>query len=197
MNVRSLKNHFEDIQVDNFLLKSDILALSETWFPVQDFHAPELQGYHGHHIMSGQGKGVSLFIRETFTLVSSPIKIDLNYLQILKAELPNFTLILVYRSPSRNSHSELADQLLKLIPNEDPVIILGDFNLHPKESNNHYSSFINRMATSGFTQIIDKPTHKEGNILDHVYVRSIDIANWQFHHPYYSDHDAICLRVNW
>ena len=155
-----------------------------------------IQGYQGHHIMSGQGKGVSLFIRETLSLLSSPIQINLSYLQILKAELDNFTLILVYRSPSRNSHSELADQLLKLIPNEDPVIVLGDFNLHPKESNNHYSSFINRMATSGFTQIIDKPTHKEGNILDHVYVRSIDIANWQFHHPYYSDHDAICLRVN-
>ena len=52
------------------------------------------------------------------------------------------------------------------------------------------------MAVDGFSQIIDKPTHKDGNILDHVYVRGIEIANWQFHHPYYSDHDAMCLRVN-
>ena len=117
-------------------------------------------------------------------------------MQILKAELQNFTLILVYRSPSRNSHSELADQLLELIPTDGSVIVLGDINLHPQENNNHYANFLNRMASIGLSQIIDKPTHKDGNILDHVYVRGIEIADWQFHHPYYSDHDAMCLRVN-
>ena len=60
LNVRSLKSHFSDIQVDSCLLKSDVLAFSETWFPNQDFNPPELQGYRGHHVMSGQGKGVSL-----------------------------------------------------------------------------------------------------------------------------------------
>ena len=60
-------------------------------------------------------------------------------------------LILVYRSPSRNSHSELADQLLKLIPNEGSVVVLRDFNLHPKESTNNYASFINRMSINGLS----------------------------------------------
>ena len=54
---------------------TDSLAFSETWFPNQNFNPPELQGYQGHHIMSGQGKGVSLFFRETLSLLSSPIKI--------------------------------------------------------------------------------------------------------------------------
>ena len=56
--------------------------------------------------------------------------------------------------------------------------------------------FNKRMASNGFLQIIDKATHKDGNILDHVYVRGIEFVDWQFHHPYYSDHDAMCLRVN-
>ena len=47
-----------------------------------------------------------------------------------------------------------------------------------------------------FLQIIDRATHKDGNILDHVYIRDVPIAEWQFHHPYYTDHDAICLRTN-
>ena len=47
-----------------------------------------------------------------------------------------------------------------------------------------------------FAQIIDRPTHKDGNILDHVYVRNVKISEWQLHHPYYSDHDAICLTTS-
>ena len=76
-----------------------------------------------------------------------------------------------------------------------PVIIVGDFNLHPKETNTHYAAFLDIMAVNGLSQIIDKPTHKDGNILDHVYVRDIEVADWQFHHPYYSDHDAMCIRA--
>ena len=128
--------------------------------------------------------------------MTSPLIVNLDHLQSIKAELSKFTLIVVYRSPSRNSQSELAEHLCKLIPSEGSVIILGDFNIHPKEKHDHYMKFNKRMANNGLLQIIDKPSHKDGNILDHVYVRGIEFADWQFHHPYYSDHDAICLRVN-
>ena len=53
------------------------------------------------------------------------------------------------------------------------------------------------MKKNGFTQIIDKATHKDGNILDHVYIRDLEIAEWQFHHPYYTDHDAICITITY
>ena len=74
-------------------------------------------------------------------------------------------------------------------------MIIGDINIHPKEKIDHYTRFKERMTTKGFSQIIDKPTHKDGNILDHVYVRDVAIADWRLHHPYYSDHDAICVRA--
>ena len=196
LNVRSLINHFKDIQRDFYLLNGDIIALSETWYPKNHFHAPELHGYHGHHVMSGKGKGVSLFIKETIQLLSPPHSVDLGYLQIIEAKLEQFTLILVYRSPSHSSQTTLVDNLLRLTSNSGPTIILGDFNIHPKENNDHYNDFITEMKTVGFTQIIDKSTHKDGNILDHVYVRDVGIAEWQFHHPYYTDHDAICIRAN-
>lgn len=195
LNVRSLKCHFKDVLVDNCLLKSDILAFSETWFPKQNFQAPELQGYQGHHVMSGKGGGVSLYIKEELNFLSSPVNINLDHLQIIKAEFSTFTLIVVYRSPSRNSHSELADLLCELIPSKGSVMIMGDINIHPKEKNDHYTRFNERMANNGFSQIIDKPTHKDGHILDHCYLRDVEIAEWRFHHPYYSDHDAICVRA--
>ena len=49
------------------------------------------------------------------------------------------------------------------------------------------------MAAQGFQQLVDKPTHIKGNILDHLYVRDLENPSWKFHHPYYSDHDAICF----
>ena len=69
-------------------------------------------------------------------------------------------------------------------------------NMHPKEGNDHYNNLVNSLASFGFVQLIDKPTHVEGNILDHLYVKEVEIAGWQLHHPYYSGHDAICCRVN-
>ena len=75
-------------------------------------------------------------------------------------------------------------------------MIMGDINFHPKEKNDHYTRLNERMANKGFSQIIDKPTHKDGHILDHLYLRDVEIAEWRFHHPYYSDHDAICVRAN-
>ena len=149
-----------------------------------------------HHVMSGRGGGISLFLKDGLNLLSSPIKINLDHIQIIKAELSKFTLVVVYRSPSRNSHLELADHLCELIPSEGSVMIIGDINIHPKEKNDHYVKFNSTMAINGFSQIIDKPTHKDGHILDHLYLRDIEIAEWKFHHPYYSDHDAICVRAN-
>ena len=128
LNIRSLKCHFQDLLVDSCILKADILAISETWFPKQNFHAPELPGYKGHHVMSGKGGGVSLFIKDELNLLSPPIIVNANHLQIIKAELSKFTLIAVYRSPSRNSQSELADHLCEIIPPEGSVIIVGDIN---------------------------------------------------------------------
>ena len=47
------------------------------------------------------------------------------------------------------------------------------------------------------TQVVQRATHVEGHILDHVYVpqarsTSVDIKH---HHVYYSDHDGILVSV--
>ena len=52
-----------------------------------------------------------------------------------------------------------------------------------------------KMTSKGFFQHIDKPTHKGGNMLDHLYIRNINLTGWQLHHPFYSDHDAICCMA--
>ena len=84
------------------------------------------------------------------------------------------------------------NELLNILPKKGPTIVVGDFNIHPKEQNSYFVQLLAKMTSKGFNQHIDKPTHRDGNILDHMYVREIEMSGWQFYHPYYSDHDAIC-----
>ena len=86
-------------------------------------------------------------------------------------------------------------ELLSILPKEGPTIVCGDFNMHPNEENSYFAQLSEKMVRHGFVQHIDKPTHKSGNVLDHLYVRELNLTGWKFHYPYYSDHDAICSMV--
>ena len=48
LNIRSLKKHFIDLREDDFLQKSDIICVNETWL-VSD-PDENLNGFHGHFI---------------------------------------------------------------------------------------------------------------------------------------------------
>ena len=53
------------------------------------------------------------------------------------------------------------------------------------------------LKSLNMTQVVQRATHVEGHILDHVYVpqarsTSVDIKH---HHVYYSDHDGILVSV--
>ena len=48
-------------------------------------------------------------------------------------------------------------------------IIAGDFNLNFKTDSNNV--IIKELLKTNFTQMIDEPTHMQGGIIDHLYVR--------------------------
>ena len=57
LNIRSLKKHFIDLREDDFLQKSDIICVNETWL-VSD-PDENLNGFHGHFInLKSQGTSV-------------------------------------------------------------------------------------------------------------------------------------------
>ena len=50
----------------------------------------------------------------------------------------------------------------------------------------------------GYHQLIDKVTHDEGHTLDHIYVSNLNILSKEnvcLKTLYFSDHDAICIRL--
>lgn len=192
LNIRSLQAHFMDLEVDNCMMMSDVIALSETWCSTEP---PKLKGYNGFHVVAGRGEGISLFIKSNHEVTSEPKKINKHHFQIIQANLEKICIILVYRSPSTNSQNLLMKELLSILPKEGPTIVCGDFNMHPNEENSYFAQLSEKMVRHGFVQHIDKPTHKSGNVLDHLYVRELNLTGWKFHYPYYSDHDAICSMV--
>ena len=42
-----------------------------------------------------------------------------------------------------------------------------------------------------FDQLVDQPTHLEGGILDHLYIRKVTNVKTLLHHPYCTDHDCV------
>ena len=57
-------------------------------------------------------------------------------------------------------------------------------------------NLIFRLAEKSFVQLVDQPTHIEGNLLDHLYIRHAKTDNVLLHHPYYSDHDSVMAIVD-
>ena len=72
-------------------------------------------------------------------------------------------------------------------------MIVGDFNLDAKKSNQLTSFFTKDM---GLKQLIDRPTHKEGRTIDHCYISPGITCNIKFVNPYYTDHTAFCIKLS-
>ena len=76
-----------------------------------------------------------------------------------------------------------------------PTATIGDINENVLES----SKFERFMRGKGFFQMMDKPTHESGSLLDHIYINdALDQMGFftQSEVCYYSDHDIVSLFVS-
>ena len=127
LNCRSLKKHYQDILTDNTLLKSDLVALQETWLSndddSDDLHIP---GYEISINSKGKGKGIATYYkRDIFEHVAD---IKKTYMQLSKFSSAILDVIVLYRS-QQGSKQEL-NRLIKELEDENvPTLIIGDFNV--------------------------------------------------------------------
>ena len=116
-------------------------------------------------------------------------------MQLSKFCSANFDLISIYRSKQGNQKE--VTQLIKQLQNQDvPHIVVGDFNFHYlDEGTNPIKKFFDNR---NYSQLIMKPTHTEGNILDHAYVRDEQKLlkfSAEVQTKYYTDHRGLALIV--
>ena len=77
-----------------------------------------------------------------------------------------------------------------------PHIIIGDLNFcYQGNEGKHLRAILDKL---NFTQIIEKPTHIEGHLLDHAYVRNLNgqlMFKSELHSKYYTDHKGIAVII--
>ena len=193
LNMLSLRKHYEDLKMIRNLNKFDVLCLQETWLPESTNASEyEIADFNLNLNSYGPGKGVAMYFKPNYKHVTN---ICGENLQISKISTEHLDIITVYRS---KGNSTLNDQLLKLIDNDRPCLICGDFNLNYSTERDK-SNFIRSSEEMGFVQLVSKSTHIKGGLLDHVYVNKgllqykINISQIS---TYFSDHDAIMISIN-
>ena len=197
LNVRSMRKHNEDIQLDPVLQKSDIICLQETWLEEheseEDLYIPE--GFKGFFCCQGRGKGIAIFVRD---LIYSKNCTASSYvsptLQILKLTMQTIDIVNVYRSKGEPL-DHVRRQLESVFVPARPFLLLGDFNFCFKKEKNHLSEWLQQL---GFHQLVSRSTHICGGLLDQAYLytpealRNMAVESAQYDN-YFSDHDTIVV----
>ena len=194
LNCRSLMKHHQDIIHDVPLLQSDIICLQETWLDndntTNDYEIP---GYKLHLNSNGKGKGVAIYFKEeTFELANF---IKKETMQLSKFTSPVIDIVVIYRSQTGNL-MELKENIEDLMDGEKAELIVGDFNFcFLSGPSNPATTFFEQ---NRFLQLIQEPTHIEGNLLDQAHVRDTKQVlefSAELHSKYYTDHKALAIMV--
>ena len=191
LNTRSLKNKSKMITSDYNLLKATAILLSETWLDGREENT-SLDGYKASFQGGGRGGGTVAFYRSEFQIMEEIIEDNKYYITKLSSE--DIDIINIYRSQT-GSIIEVLNIIEKLISNKI-VIIGGDLNIC--FLNNRVNPFTTYLESVGFNQLVDRPSHIEGRLLDHLYFRqpkNMYTISIETVAKYYSDHDAICATL--
>ena len=105
-------------------------------------------------------------------------------------------VMLVYRSPS-TPIDVFMNHMLEIIAQfkHVPTCIVGDFNEDVSITSNTHSCAMFRLQA--FKQMVSKPTHDSGTIIDHVYVsQTVNTMQTDVTYCYYSHHDFILCAIS-
>ena len=116
-------------------------------------------------------------------------------MQLSKFTSSTLDIIALYRSQKGN-FNDLNSHINTIKTEEKPLLLIGDFNFcYRDEKSNPSKKFL---AKQGFMQLIDEPTHVEGNLLDQAYIRDKKkMLHWtvDVQSKYYSDHKALAIMI--
>ena len=188
LNIHSLPKHFSDLSHDYVMKQSKMICIQETWCTdaFENNHLM-LEGFNLHFTNRGNGKGIVTYYKNDFFLQN--VINDENY-QMTKFFGNDYHVINVYRSQGADTIAFI-NALDSLIIGCDYCYIVGDFNINFLEG---CHPIVRHILSHGFIQLVDSPTHEEGSLLDHAYVKSNFTHKVHLHWPYYSDHAGVCIE---
>ena len=215
LNARSLRNKsaaFVDLVCDS---KADLFAVSETWLTDNDTAIlSELtpQGYKLHHCPRSdrRGGGTALIFKESINVekvsVAGKGSFEASEWSINPAATTRLRVVIVYRPPYSVKHpvttstfiTEFSDYLESLVMSSEPLLILGDFNIHmdlPDDTDCKNMSDL--LESMGLIQHVLQPTHELGHTLDLIITRISDniIAGRPYTGELFSDHFPVFCQL--
>ena len=169
----------------------DLLAATETWF-IDGESASKTQctpgGYRFFdHSRSGRrGGGTGLLFKNNL-MVSKVTGGEHQSFEYSEWKVTSgsrrVNLIIMYRPPYSAAHPvtsavffvEFAEYLESIVLSADPLLIVGDFNIHI-DSNENYDAikFSELLQSFSLTQHVQVPTHSSGHTLDLIITRKTD-----------------------
>ena len=187
LNARSLQQHYRDLQKDEFVMKSDIIVIQETW--LEENPKEPITEFEEYYVNRGS-KGISLFTR------IKPNAVEFSQSAThssIKVTYDDFDVINIYRFSDGYNLSEFTSEILSLFDSSRRQIVLGDMNIDLlKNPNNLFSQSLQQR---GFNQIVNRPTHVKGGLIDHIYYYSPNNAAscslYKYHTVFWSDHTCL------
>lgn len=158
-NICSIYCNFDDflVTLSSLPLEADILVLTECRLSTSKL-IPQLDGYSSYSTTRqlNQNDGVVAYVKKS--LQPNVREIDLTHASCLQLSILNFTILCIYRSPSRTNADGFInslDQHLYTLTKQSNIIITGDININilprPDEQSYEYKNRTNYLSTlSGY-----------------------------------------------
>ena len=168
---------------------SKIICLAETWiYPNEMIDLPNRSNIFSSY---GNGKGCGVYYNDGLDCkkIEKYVSEEFQLVSFIHEEVQ---IILLYISKGANLKAVV--KKLKTLCTFGPKVVIGDVNFD-FTSVNVLSNFL---FSLGLTQIVNQPTHIDGNMIDHCYVSDVlkDNTQIEYNFPYYTDHVALCLSFN-
>lgn len=205
-NIEGLHNHSEDLRITLKCRRIDFICLVETWVTNEmttnaeldcfsAVHQVRRNSYTSDNVIQTQAKGgVCVFRNIERQLQYERIILPIDNLEYIAFKTNNILFITLYRPSSYAVECFLKTMKRLLVIAQSmhlPCLIMGDFNQNISNGN---SSIRLLMEKNGFNQLVTEVTTDSGTLIDHVYVKDINVKIAMIP-TYYSYHEALELTI--
>ena len=200
IKIGNFNRKIEDMKNDHMFQDANIISLNETHLGHSDTLTPDMMGINTHMLIvhcdhNNRGGGVALIVNTNL----HPKHIRMNtILEIVVVEIsqPSHMIVIsVYRPPS-TPIGMFMNLMLEIIAQFQhvPTCIVGNFNEDISITSN--MCYCTMFRSQGFQQMVNKPTHDSGTIIDHVYKsQTLHTMQTDVTDHYCSDHDCILCGI--
>ena len=174
--------------------------MNETHLEHSDTPTPDMMGISKdvlivHCDCNNKGGGVDLIVNKNLHPKQIRIHTILEIVAVKISEPIQMIVMSVYRPPSTPIDGFMNNMLDIIAPFQHvPTCIVGDFNEDVSITSNTCCCAMLRLQA--FKQVVSKPTHDSGTIIDHVYLsQTVNTMQTDVTDYYYSDHDVILCAI--